>query len=98
MDLARTNVLLGLIANATGQSLNALVHLNTALTLYEQGNHQREIAIVCCNLGDIYLRRAEYPLSETFSHRAHTIAKRIGGLPLVATLEGNLGILEYVMN
>src|SRR5205085_2330457 len=60
VDLGRIHTLLAAIAATMGQSTQALTHLNTVLPIFEQFDRQREIAIVCGNLGDLYLRRAEH--------------------------------------
>src|SRR5258707_1302161 len=62
VDLRRTNTLLAAIAATIGESTIALDHLNTALTIFEQYERQREIAMVCGNIGDVYLRKAEHTL------------------------------------
>jgi DNA-binding SARP family transcriptional activator len=94
VDLGRTYVLLGIIDSSAGRSTDALVHLKTALTLYEQYNRQREIASVCCNLGDLYLRRAEYSQAHAALRRSLSIAERIGNVPLLSYVFGNLGVLD----
>lgn len=93
INLARTHQLLGLIANGAGQCSNALNHFDIALRLYEQYNSQREIAIVCCNIGDIQIRTAEYSLAQTFLHRSLDTATRIGDIPSMSVTHGNLGLL-----
>ena len=94
VNLGRTHVLLGLIANGAGQSQEALDHLNVALTLYEQHASEREIAIVCCNLGDVHMRKAEHSLAQAFFRRSLNIAERIGEMPLISITFGNLGVLS----
>ena len=47
-----------------------LVTSLTPLTLFEQDDYQREIAIVCCDLGDLYLRKAEYPQAQAVLRRS----------------------------
>src|SRR5581483_3711975 len=94
VNLGRTHALLGLIANGAGQSQEALNHLNMALTLYEQHASQREIAIVCCNLGDVHMRKAGHSLAQAFFRRSLSIAERIGEMPLVSFIFGNLGVLD----
>ena len=93
-DIGRTHMLLGLIANGMGQTKEALHHLTLALTLFEQGNRQREIANVCCNLGDLYLRKADHPRAQSMLQRALSLAQSMGDSPLVGFTSGNIGILE----
>jgi DNA-binding SARP family transcriptional activator/Tfp pilus assembly protein PilF len=93
VELGRTHVLLGLIANGAGRSTEAITHWNIALNSFEQYDRQREIAIVCCNLGDVHLRRAEYSHAQAFLRRSLNIAEHIGDLPIVCTSFNNLGVL-----
>src|SRR2546421_2858530 len=92
VELGRTHALLGLIATCTGQSTEATMHWNSALATFEQYDCQREIAVVCCNLGDFHLRRAEYNQAQAFLRRSLGIAERIGELPLVCIVFGNMGV------
>src|SRR5205823_402184 len=92
VELGRTHALLGLIANGAGQSTEATNRWNSALATFEQYDCQREIAVVCCNLGDVHLRRAEYKQAQAFLRRSLGIAERIGELPLVCIVFGNMGV------
>lgn len=94
IDLGRAYALLGLIADEAGRCTEALTHLNAALTSYEQHDRQREIAIVCCNLGDVYLRRAEHILAQSALRRSLSLAEKIGEIPLISVIFGNLGVLS----
>ncbi len=93
VEVGRTHALLGLVATSAGWSTEAIVHWNAALTLFEQYDHQREIAVVCCNLGDVHLRRAEHSQAQAFLRRSLSIAERIGELPLICMSFNNLGLL-----
>ncbi len=92
VELGRTHALLGLIATSAGQSTEATNRWNSALATFEQYDCQREIAVVCCNLGDVHLRRAEYNQAQAFLRRSLGIAERIGELPLVCIVFGNMGV------
>jgi DNA-binding SARP family transcriptional activator len=92
VDLGRVYALLGLIETAMGQSTNALDHLNAALSIYEQHNCQREIAIVCNNQGDIYLKRSEYELAKAAFERAISVAEKTGDIPNRVVCIANLGV------
>ncbi|HVB76183.1 MAG TPA: DUF6788 family protein [Ktedonobacteraceae bacterium] len=92
-DLGRTHLLLGNIAIVEGESINALHHLDAALTIFEQHDRQKEIANVCCNLGDFYLRKAEYTLAQSILRRSSAIADSIGHVPIMSVALGNLGML-----
>ncbi len=97
VEVGRTHALLGLVATSAGRSTEAIVHWNAALTLFEQYDHQREIAVVCCNLGDVHLRRAEHSQAQAFLRRSLSIAERIGELPLICMSFNNLGLLAARM-
>lgn len=92
-DVGRTHLLLGLIANGLGNMREALHHLTTALAVFERDDRPREIANVCCNLGDLYMRKAEYSQAQNVLQRSLLLAERIGDDPLVSFVSGNLGLL-----
>jgi tetratricopeptide (TPR) repeat protein len=94
VDLGRTNTLLAAIAATIGESTIALDHLNTALTIFEQYERQREIAMVCGNIGDVYLRKAEHTLAQAAVRRSLSIAEQIGDTGIISVDFGNLGILS----
>lgn len=94
VNLGRTHALLGAIANSIGQPTKALTHLNTALTIYEQYNRQREIANVSCNIGDAHLRKAEHSLAQAAFRRSLHLAERVGDVPLMSVVFGNMGLLS----
>lgn len=93
VDLGRVHTLLAAIAATVGQSVEATSSYNTALRIFEQHDRQREIASVACNLGDVYLRRAEHPQAASSLRRALAIAERIGDRATVCVVSGNLGVL-----
>jgi DNA-binding SARP family transcriptional activator/Tfp pilus assembly protein PilF len=92
-DLGRAYALLGAIADTVGQPTEALANMNKALTLYEQYDRQREIAHVCCNIGDVHLRKAEHSEAQAFLRRSLSLAEKIGDAPLMAIIFSNLGLL-----
>ncbi len=94
VNLGRVYSLLGTIEALGGRSGNAITHFNTALTLFEQYDCQREIAIACCNAGDAYMRKSEYPQAQAILRRSLSIAERIGDIPVSAYVFGNLGMLD----
>jgi DNA-binding SARP family transcriptional activator len=93
INLGRTHSLLGLIAANQSQCNEALMHLNIALTLYEQRSLQREISMACGNLGHVHMKKAEYGLAQSFFQRTLSIAERIGGNLQACGAFGNLGML-----
>lgn len=94
VDSGRTHLLLGNIATVLGESSSALEYFNKALTIFEQHERQREIALVCGNMGDVHLRRAEYALAQSALRRSLGIAERIGDIPIMSIAYGNLGIVS----
>ncbi len=94
VNLGRTYVLLGMIANGAGQTGEALSHFNMALAIFEQNERQREITHTCCNLGDLYLRKAEYTQANAVLRRALNLAERIGDIPNLCIIICNLGMLD----
>src|SRR5712691_2261225 len=94
VDLGRTHLLLAAIAATVGESTVALNHLNIALTIFEQYDRQREIALVCGNIGDVYLRKAEHMLAQSALRRSLGIAERIGHIAIMSADFGNLGMLS----
>ena len=93
VDLGRAYALLGAVVNASGQRTEALAYMNRALANYEQYDRQREIAHVCCNIGNIHLKKAEYKLAQNFLQRSLNLAERIGDTPLMSVVFHNLGEL-----
>lgn len=93
VDLGRVYELLANIVVNTGLSKEALNYFNQALGIFEQYDRKREIALVCCNLGDLYLRSAEYTLAEPVLHRSLTILEQMGDVPVTSVVLGNLGVL-----
>ena len=84
---------LAAIINSSGQYEEALVYLNKALKIYEQQSRRRNVAIVCNDVGDIYLRLADFPRAQIFFERGLQDAKYVGDFLLVAYITGNSGIM-----
>lgn len=93
ISLGRISMLVGTIEGVSGQSANSVQHLNTALSIFEKHDYRREIGIVCSNLGNIYLGKAEYDLAQAAFQRALDIDEKIGDAPNRAVVQGNLGVL-----
>jgi tetratricopeptide (TPR) repeat protein len=92
-DTGRVHILLAAILATIGQSAAAASHLQTALIIFEQEDHLREIAIVSGNLGDLYLRQDDYEQAQASFRRSLNIAERMGDLPIACVNYGNLGVL-----
>jgi tetratricopeptide (TPR) repeat protein len=98
VDLGRTHAMMGAIANALGRPSVALDHMKQALDIYERFDRLREIAHVCCNIGYMHLKKAEYGLALAFLQRSLHLAERIGDRPLLSVVYHNLGELHAVSN
>ena len=73
--------------------MEALRHLNTALTLFEQYDDKRRIAHVSCNLGNVYLKKAEYEQAQAAFRRSFNLAEQLGDDPLKSVIYSNFGEL-----
>lgn len=93
VGFGRVYMLLAGIEATLGKSTEALSHLDKALGIFEQNDIKREIAIVCSNQGDIYLKKSEYDQAQNVFHRARDIAEKIGDVPTGSIVLGNLGVL-----
>ena len=92
-DPGRVHILLAAILATVGKSGASASHLQTALLIFEQEDHLREISIVSGNLGDLYLRQGEYELAQASFRHSLSIAERMGDLPIESVGYGNLGVL-----
>ncbi len=93
VELGRVHVLLGLLTTSAGQATQPISHWNEALAIFEHYDSQRELAIVACNLGDVYLRRAEYSQAQAFLRQSQGIAERIGDPGVQCVVYTNLGVV-----
>ncbi len=57
VDLGQVYAHMGPLASGEGRRTEALNHLKTALTIFEQYDDKRRIAHVSCNLGNVYLKK-----------------------------------------
>jgi DNA-binding SARP family transcriptional activator len=94
VNVGRVYALMGLIASHSGETYgqDPMAYFSKALALYEQHNSQREIGIVTCNIGDLYLRKGEYELAQSSIRNALKIAERVGDMSYVALNLANLGV------
>jgi len=93
VDPGRLHLLLAALFATVGQSKETEEHLHIALSTFERYDCQREMATVCCNLGDMYMRQAKYSLAQTILERAIAITERIGDRPNLTVALANAGIL-----
>lgn len=93
VGLGKAYTLLSGVETFLGKSTDALNHLNQALAVFEKYNIMHEVANVCCNLGDLYLKRSEYALAKPLLLRSCELAEEIGLAPIMSVALGNLGVL-----
>ncbi|GCE31098.1 hypothetical protein KDA_65820 [Dictyobacter alpinus] len=94
VEIGRIHTLLSHVEAALGQCEDALTHLNKALAIAEQNNYQREIAIINCDMGDLYLRTAEYTLTQSVLRKSYNIVEYIEDKPLESMILCNMGVLN----
>jgi tetratricopeptide (TPR) repeat protein len=82
-----------MIANSIGQVDASLEYFRQALAVYEHYHCQREIGLIWCNMGDVYIRKVDYKMAETVSRRALKIAEQVGEIPTICIIYINLGLL-----
>lgn len=92
IDPGRAHLLLGTLAAVMGER-EALHHLQQALIIFERYDRPREIAMICCNLGDYYMRQADLSSAQAALRRSLNTAERIGDVPLLSVSAGNLGLI-----
>ena len=93
VELGRTHVLLGSIANGIGKRSEALAHLNRGLAIFEQYGQKRGIAHASCNLGYVHLKKAEYELALAALRRSLSLGEQLGDTPLSSVVFSNLAEL-----
>lgn len=93
LGVGRVYSLLAGIKATLGQSADALHNLRQALEIFEHNDIKREVANVCCNLGDLYLRTAEYEQAHLVLSRSQALAEEIGDASILSIALGNLGVL-----
>lgn len=89
---ARIHQLLGLIYNGMGDTQKTIEHWKAARITFELHDSKRDLAVIACNLGDVYLRKADYSEARATLEQALLLAEYIGEVPLSGVILGNLGI------
>src|SRR5579875_1854504 len=93
VDLGRAHASLGIYYTSVGQLSEALKHLQEALSIYEQHGRRREVSHVCCNIGHVYLLKANYAQAQLFLQRPQRYVEQSGDIPLKSVLLENMGEL-----
>ncbi|HEX7736615.1 MAG TPA: DUF6788 family protein [Ktedonobacteraceae bacterium] len=91
VELGRTHEALGVIAASQGQYTEALHHLHTALTIFEDHDLVGTMSQVCSNIGAVHVYRTEYAVASTYFKRALELAERTGDRRSKMLATGNLG-------
>ncbi len=95
LDIGYVHEQLGVVAASIGHLSDALTHMHTALTMYEQRALVSEIARLCGNLGNIYIIKGEHASARVYLQRSLDLAERTGDLPNMAFIANNLGEVAH---
>ncbi len=93
VDLGRIYNLLAMIEVNLGQNIEGFDHFTQALAIFERYESKTELVNVCCNLADLYLRKAEYALAQPLFMRSYILAQEIGFAAVISIAAGNLGVV-----
>jgi DNA-binding SARP family transcriptional activator len=93
VDLGQVYGYMGPLASGEGRRTEALNHLKTALTIFEQYDDKRRIAHVSCNLGNVYLKKNDYGQAQAAFRRSLNLAEQLGDDPLKSVIYSNFGEL-----
>ena len=96
VDLGQVYGYMGPLASGEGRRTEALNHLKTALTIFEQYDDKRRIAHVSCNLGNVYLKKTDYGQAQAAFRRSLNLAEQLGDDPLKSVVYSNFGELAAV--
>jgi tetratricopeptide (TPR) repeat protein len=91
LEVGQAHEILGVIEVSIGQFTESLKHLKTALNIFEQHDLVMAMAQTCCNLGAVHAFKAENTIARTYYRRSLELAERMGDLPNMAFVTGNLG-------
>ncbi|MBV9257557.1 MAG: tetratricopeptide repeat protein, partial [Ktedonobacteraceae bacterium] len=93
VDLGQVYGYMGPLASGEGRRTEALNHLETALTIFEQYDDKRRIAHVSCNLGNVYLKKDDYSQAQAAFRRSLNLAEQLGDDPLKSVIYSDFGEL-----
>lgn len=93
VDLGRVYAYMGPLASSEGLRTEALNHLKTALTIFEQYDDKRRIAHVSCNMGNVHLKKNDYEQAQAAFRRSLNLAEQLGDDPLKSVIYSDFGEL-----
>ncbi|HVU68871.1 MAG TPA: AAA family ATPase [Ktedonobacteraceae bacterium] len=93
VDLGRVHGFLGIAYTAMGQLSEALKHLREAIAIYQQNERRREVAHTCCNIGHVYLLKADYQQARDCFLEPMSYVEQSGDTPLRSVVLYNMGEL-----
>jgi tetratricopeptide (TPR) repeat protein len=93
VDLGQFYRYMGPLASGEGRRTEALNHLKTALTIFEQYDDKRRIAHVSCNIGNVYLKKNDYGQAQAAFRRSLNLAEQLGDDPLKSVIFSDFGEL-----
>ncbi|GCF06911.1 DUF6788 family protein [Dictyobacter arantiisoli] len=93
VDVGKIHTLLSNVEAASGRCEEALPYLNKALAIAEQHSSKKEIAIINCNIGDIYIRTAEYSRAQAALRRSYSLAESINDKLVEVINLFNMGLI-----
>lgn len=91
LEIGYAHERLGIVAASLGQLSDALVHMQTSLSIYERSELISDMARVCGNLGAVYITKGEHAAASMYMHRCLDLGERAGNLPNVTFVMQNLG-------
>ena len=98
VDLGNTHRLLGSLSDAEGHAEDALEHLETALVIFEQAEHKRLIAHVCCDLSFVLIKKGNLEDAQARLRHSLNLAQSVDDDPLIGVICSNYGELYAMKN
>ncbi|EFH82007.1 DUF6788 family protein [Ktedonobacter racemifer] len=98
VDLGNTHRLLGSLSDAEGHAEDALEHLETALIIFEQAEHKRLIAHVCCDLSYVQIKKGDFEDAQAKLRHSLNLAQSVDDAPLIGVICSNYGELYAMKN
>jgi serine/threonine protein kinase/tetratricopeptide (TPR) repeat protein len=93
INSVRAQMLLGHLASTIGLLQDAIARMSTSLAFFEQQGSQRDLALCCTNLGNVYLKTVDNGRAQALFERTLLLSQWMGEVPLESLTYINLGIL-----